>query len=351
MCCTTSLSLDRSGKEGVMQKTRTWRDLLGAIVRDSKERQRILDELSISNVTLNRWINGESDPRMQNMRHLLAILPQQREELLQLLRNEKWFGDGSNFIPDVISTEIPSEFYNRIFVARSSTAEHLRFWSICNLILQQALAQLDPDRLGMAIWVVRCMPPSGPFQQVRSLREAYGQGTPPWEGNLEQKAMFLGAESLAGNVVTLCRPGIIQNLDEEHNLIPATRVENEKSAAVYPILYAGKIAGVLMVSSTQYNYFLSQARTTLVSHYANLMALAFEPEDFYAAEQISLSIMPPQDEQKRHFAKFRQLVASTMIGAASRNQPLNNIQADQIVWQKLEEELLHISAQNYRSGC
>ena len=78
MCCTTSLSLDRSGKEGVMQKTRTWRDLLGAIVRDSKERQRILDELSISNVTLNRWINGESDPRMQNMRHLLAILPQQR---------------------------------------------------------------------------------------------------------------------------------------------------------------------------------------------------------------------------------------------------------------------------------
>jgi len=31
-----------------------------------------------------------------------------------------------------------------------------------------------------------------------------------------------------------------------------------------------------------------------------------------------------------------------MLEAAKRNQPVNNIMADQIVWQKLEEELLRI---------
>src|SRR5205085_8873280 len=106
---------------------------------------------------------------------------------------------------DDSSKDIPSEFYGRVFSARSATNETLHFWSISNLILQQALGQLDPDRLGMAITVVRCMPPSN-GNKVRSLRESVGQGTPPWNGDLEQQAMFLGAESLAGYAVTTCRP-------------------------------------------------------------------------------------------------------------------------------------------------
>ncbi len=154
--------------------------------------------------------------------------------------------------------------------------------------------------------------------------------------------MFLGAESLAGNVVTLCRPAVIQNLDDEYNLMPASRVEFEKSVAIYPILYAGRIAGVYLISSTQYNYFLSQARTSLLQCYADLLALACEPEDFYAPDQIALSVMPSHDEQRQYFAHFRQLVADTMIYAASRNQPTNNILADEAVWQRLEEELLQI---------
>ena len=59
--------------------------------------------------------------------------------------------------------------------------------------------------------------------------------------------------------------------------MPASRVEFEKSAAIYPILYAGRIAGVLSISSTKYNHFLSQARTALAQSYADLIALAFEP--------------------------------------------------------------------------
>jgi hypothetical protein len=156
---------------------------------------------------------------------------------------------------------------------------------------------------------------------------------------MEQKAMFLGAESLAGSVVTLCYPAIIENLDEDH-LTPAAREEFEKSAAAFPILYAGRIAGVFLVSSTQYNFFLSQARSALVQKYADLIALAFEQKDFYEPRDIGLCVMPPHEVQRTSFTTFRLRVADVMINAASANHPLNNIQAELIVWQQLEDELL-----------
>lgn len=326
-----------------IHEAQTWRELLGMIISDPKERQRLIDALGVTSITLTRWVSGESDPRPQNLRHLLSVLPQQREHFVELLKKERGLGEFVNPLPDETSPgEIPAEFYARVFIARSTMTDNLRFWSTCNLILQQALGQLDPDRQGMSIWVVKCMAPSGPYNKVRSLREVVGQGTYPWSGNLEQQAMFLGAEFLAGNVVTLCRPGIIENLDEEHNLMPAARVDFEKSAAIYPILYAGRIAGVLLISSTQYNHFLLQTRTALAQCYADLIALSLETDDFYAPEDIALCVMPTHNEQKQYFARFRQLIANTMIVAASRNRPVNNIEADQIVWQRLEEELLQL---------
>lgn len=328
-----------------MYEAQTWRELLGQIISDAKERQRIADELSVRSITLNRWVSGESDPRIQNLRHLLDILPQYREQFLDLIRGEEGLEDFTEKINQDTCGEIPAEFYTKVLLALATSALNLRFWSICNLVLQQAIGQLDPDRLGLAIWIVRCMPPSGPHKQVRSLRESVGLGTPPWSGNLEQRGMFLGAESLAGNAVTLCHPGVIENLDEEYSL-PASRIEQEKSAAVYPILYAGRIAGALLVSSTQYNYFLSQSRTTLVQSYADLIAVAFDTEDFYEPGQIGLWMMPPHGIQKNFFANFRQLIAERMIDASRNGEYINNIHADQFVWQRLEEELLqHMSQQ------
>jgi len=327
-----------------MQEVHTWRNFLGTIISNTKEKQRIADELGVKPITLTRWVSGESDPRPHNLRLLLNVLPGQREQLLDLIRQEEGLEEFSDTIKDDTYKDIPSEFYSNVFVARASITENLRYWSLCQIILQQALGQLDPDRLGMAIWVVRCMPPSGFYHKVRSLRESAGTGTPPWGGNLEQRAMFLAAESLAGNVVTLCRPAIIENLDEEHNLLPAARVDYEKSCAIYPILYAGRIAGVFLVSSTQYNHFSSRSRAALVQSYADLLALAFEAEDFYEPEDIALCVMPYHNEQKEYFAPFRQLVSSTIREAAQSGKPMNNVEAEMKVWQQLEEHLIQLSA-------
>ncbi|GAC1354856.1 MAG: hypothetical protein NVS4B11_25180 [Ktedonobacteraceae bacterium] len=333
-----------------MQEAQTWRKFLGTIISNAREKQRIANELGVKPITLTRWVSGESDPRSQNLRLLLSVLPGQREQLLDLIRAEEGLEEFSNITKDDTFKDIPSDFYSSIFTTRASITENLHYWSICQAILRQALGQLDPDRLGMAVWVVRCMPPSGSHNKVRSLRENVGTGTPPWGGNLEQKAMFLGAESLAGNVATLCRPSIIENLDEEHNLLPAMRVEHEKSCAIYPILYAGRIAGVFLVSSTQHNYFLSQARATLVQSYADMLALAFEPEDFYEPEEIALCVMPYHNEQKEYFAPFRVLVSNTIREAAQNAKPISNIEAEMRVWQQLEEKLIQLCANKREVG-
>jgi hypothetical protein len=313
-----------------------WRELLGNIISDPREKQRIAQELGVRAITLTRWITKESDPRPQNLRHLLNVLPEQRELLLELIGEE--FDDFRAGAIDDSSKDIPSEFYGRVFSARSATNETLHSWSISNLILQQALGQLDPDRLGMAITVVRCMPPSN-GNKVRSLRESVGQGTPPWSGDLEQQAMFLGAESLAGYAVTTCRPAAIQNILQDRSPLPAHQIPFELSAAAHPILFTGRIAGCLLISSTQTNYFLSPSRLSLIQCYADLVALAFDTGEFYDPQDIDLHMMPSHEIQKDYFYNFRYRVTQVM-----QQQPVHNRQAQEIVWQQLEEDLLQLRA-------
>src|SRR5437764_782575 len=156
-----------------MQEPPTWRELLGKIIADPHERQRIASELGVNPITLIRWVNKESKPRPQNLRQLLNALPEHQALLLELIAEEF-----EGFSPSTVENEaedaqqeIPSVFYSRVLRTRAATAKVLRFSSICNLVLQQAPVQLDPHRLGMAILVARCIPPSRE-NRIRSLRES-----------------------------------------------------------------------------------------------------------------------------------------------------------------------------------
>ena len=319
----------------MQQEARDWREVLGTIISNAQERQRIAQELGVRPITLHRWVRGESEPRAQNLRHLLSVLQAEHRDLLLKLLGEE-LGEYQDSVADDTSREIPSEFYNRVLNARATTNETLRYWSISNLILQQALSQLDPDRLGLAITIVRCMATTG-GKKIRCLRESVGIGTPPWAGDLEQKGMFLGAESLAGYAVTTCRPAQLQNIHKDGLTLPAHQVEYEVSAAAHPILYTGRIAGCVLISSTQPDYFISSNRNALIGNYANLLALAIDPDEFYDPQDIELMIMPPHSLQKEHFADFRQRVTQAL-----RTHSMNNIQAEQYVWEQLEEELLQV---------
>ena len=324
-----------------MQVPLSWRERLREIIQNPQERQRIANELSINPLTLVRWINHQSNPRPRNLQQLLIALPQYRSELIQSIELE---------FPDLVvdekglevadqQLEIPSEFYARVLATYLTTPTPQRFWTLGTLILQQALGQLDPNHLGMAIIIAQCMPPLH-GKKVRSLREQIGRGTPPWPFHLDDQAIFLGAESLAGYAVNSCRPAIIQNPDEGGRF-PVHWAEWEKSAAAYPIMQMNASAGCLLVSSTQPDYFLP-TRQALLQNYAALIALAFDPREFYSIQDIDLHLMPFYRRQLTYRANFRQRVSGVLLEAYRSGQSLSILEAEQLVWQQLEEELLNM---------
>ena len=323
-----------------MQEATTWRELLGIIIQDPRERRRLANELGVNPVTLTRWVNNESSPRPQSIQRLLNALPQHRKALFDQLLDE--FGgiavEPEDSVTEDTQYKIPSEFYNRVLRTRATVPQVLRFSSLCDLILQQALEQLDPNRAGIAVTVVRCMPPTAE-KKIRSLRESVGRGTPPWESNLDQQAILLGAESLAGNAVSLAHLVFNQNLSEKQSLSPGYHGQGEASAAAAPIMLEGKIAGCLLVASSLINYF-DQARQILIESYADLIALAFESAEFYDTRYIELGLVPFQDVQKLYLSSFRQRLSETLIQATKNQQPLTIFEAEQSVWQQFEAEML-----------
>jgi len=325
-----------------MPEPLSWRDLLKEIISDPESRERLAAEIGVHAFTLTRWSIGETVPRLSNIRSLLRALPSPQQDQFRKLYEEA-FGPFSLPLHKEAAPEIEYKFLLEVLETRSTTSEIHRFWAISHLVLQHALRHLDPERLGMAIWVVRCMPPSS-GNSIRSLRESVGQGTPPWESNLEQEAMFLGAESLAGYVVATCLPATRQNLATDTSFIPAHRTEHEASATATPLLYANRVAGCLLIASTQPNYFLSPARLSLVHGYGHLLALAFEPEEFYPPEHIGLSVMPSLEVQRASFATFRQRLQAILKESYRTAYPLTLVQAERIVWQQLEEELINVPA-------
>ena len=161
--------------------------------------------------------------------------------------------------------------------AYSTLTKTQRFWTLSNFILHQALGQLDPNHIGLAVTLIKCMPPQQGI--VRSLREHVGHGTPPWGTNLEQQAVLLGSESMAGYTVMRGRPLVRQNQQEHQGRFPAHWTEWEVSATAYPIQSASAIAGSFVVSSRQPDYFLP-FRVKLIEQYSELFRLRLSQRNF-----------------------------------------------------------------------
>jgi len=166
-----------------------------------------------------------------------------------------------------------------------------------------------------------------------------GVGLPPWGGDVDQQAVFFGAESIAGRVVSTGRPVTIENLQETILMAPPT-IPGLGSLSVYPLQRAGRIAGTFSVVSSEPGYLLPP-RNALIQQYSDLVALTFAPEDCYALEDIHLCMMLPPPLQVPYLTRFRERLLEVQREAAHTQQSMTNAQAEQIVWQRIEEELVH----------
>ena len=315
----------------------TWTTILQGIIKSPSERQRLSAALGVTGMTLSRWANGESRPQRTHLLHLIqAVHPNQHQELLNAL--EKQYPDIRNWIDEVSLKQVPSEFFAHILNIRTTTTDTLRFWRISDEVLKQALLQLDPNHLSIAVMVVQCMSPSPINGKICSLRERTGKGTFPWTANLEHDALFLGLESLSGYSVEVRH--IVSDDDLRHSKpFPAVRGSYEVSAAAHPIRFEGRIAGCLLASSTQPGYF-SQERLNLLTVFSDLISLAFDEKDFYPASMIELRVMPEPEIQRSILATFHQRVTAKLQQMVYQPQQLSNVQIETQVWQEIETELL-----------
>ncbi len=357
-----------------MQEPRQWRELLGLIIDTPTEKQRLAHTLGVDPLTLMHWIYGESYPRPQQLYQLLAALPDYAEDLApffqeaytyivttrvealskdmppemnELLRGVekpalplkmKGFESFDISKPEEDATdEISSVFYARILSIIGSTPQSLRFNSLTTTILQQALTQLDPHQKGLLLTLVRCMPPRE--GKIRSLREALGMGTPPWSNDLTQQTCFVGADSMAEYAVTSGRTAAVNLPVDGDTPLSIEGMGAEASVAVCPILRAHETAGCLLISSTQYGFFTPR-RLTLLQRYADLLALVFEPEEFYDLQQIELREALPPEQQRPTLATFRRRVSTLLTESLQDGWPMSVVQAEMLAWQQLEDELL-----------
>ena len=331
-----------------MADTLSWRDLLKSIIKDSQERTRLAAELGINAITLTRWSTGDSQPRAQSLQQLARILPEDlHNQFVALLQQEDAsFHDEA---PPNSPLYLDPDFLRGVWKMRADTSPVLLFWTLCKHVLQHALRQLDPQRAGVSITVVQCMPPAQDGT-IRSLREVFGRGTPPWPAELEREAMFLGAESLAGFVVSKCRPEAVDDLRTDATYLPHYKVGYEVSAAAAPLLYTSRVAGCFLVASTVPNYFASTARFQLIQDYASLIAEALTPEQFYPLEQIHLRLMPSFEVQHRLLVTLQERINSLMLIAqsdSSTHPRLPRAQAESLAWQQLEGELIEAVEEQY----
>lgn len=321
----------------------SWTSVLQGIIKSSAERQRLSTALGVTTMTLSRWASGESKPQRPHLMHLVQVVhPNQRQELLDAL--EKYYPDIQFWLEEDSTEQISSEFFAHILNIRTTTTESLRFWRISEAVLKQALAQLDPNRLGMAVKLIQCMPPVDGM--IRSLRERAGKGTPPWTADLEHDVLFLGVDSMSGYTVEVRRGVNDNNLKLKSKPYPTLQDQYEVSAAAHPIRFEGRIAGCLLASSTQEKYF-SQQRLALLATFSDLIALAFDKNEFYAPEMIRLRILPEPEDQRPVLARFREVVTAKFQAAQSQRQNLSNSDIEMQAWQEIEESLLAMAISPY----
>src|SRR6266566_64755 len=227
--------------------------------------------------------------------------------------------------------EPQKDIYRRVLELRETTIEDgMRYWQIIQAIFEDALLRLDPKRSGLSILYARLMPPRE--DGIHSLYELEMRGSYPWPFTLESKT-YLGSTTLAGTAAMLHHMQRWNDLDSDGRL-QIMADDLEQSACAQPLMLAGRMAGVLVVSSAQPGFFTDSMVCQSVIEYARLLTLALNDGDFYPFSQLHLMPMPDLKWQR---AEMSRSYVNRVI-ACARQATLSLPEAEEYVRREMEEE-------------
>jgi hypothetical protein len=97
-----------------MQEPATWQDLLRQLIVHPQMRARLAAAVQVRPITLQRWVEGGTRPRVENIRLLIKNIPKETYPLFMRLL----IADFPELLQDQLSEErslqgIPAEFYAR----------------------------------------------------------------------------------------------------------------------------------------------------------------------------------------------------------------------------------------------
>lgn len=280
------------------EKLSPFSSLLRHILRhDRAEIARVARDLEVAEITVYRWISGSSEPRAMHLKRLPEVLTEHRGNLTYAI-NQTF--PGILDPPSLGIREVRKDIYRRVLNLITNTPEDdARYWQVTQAVFEYALLHLDSDRRGLSITYANLMPSHS--DGIHSLREATMRGNYPWPFSLESRA-YLGSTTLVGSAAMLQRLQTWDNLGNEERL-QIDIDEHERSAAACPVMYAGRIAGVLIVSSTQAGFFADPMACQAVTEYAQLLSLALHDTDFYPCSLLNLRPMPEVKWQRAEIGR------------------------------------------------
>nr|BBH94548.1 hypothetical protein KTA_27470 [Thermogemmatispora argillosa] len=306
--------------------------------RDRARISQFANALSVSENTVYRWMNGQSEPRPAYLRQMVeVVMPEYRRELQEAI--EQSFPNVLDLPPAGEVPPVSRELYRQILELRATIVQDdSRRWQMIQLIFEAAIRHLDPEQRGLALTYAELMPPRP--DGIHSLYEAEVRATSPWSETQESRA-FLGSTTLAGTAAMLQRLQTWSELDREqrHQFVAE---EFERSACACPVLFAGRCAGVLIVSSTQADFF-SPAVCQAVNEYALLVALALPESAFYDPSLIHLRPMPDIRWQREEISRT---FVNRVIMYARRFQ-LSRPEAEKRVRMEMEEEFEQLAPMHF----
>lgn len=311
------------------EKLTPFSSLLRNILRhDRAEITRVARELEVAENTIYRWMNGSSEPRAVHLKRLPDVLLEHRGNISYVI-NQTFPG-----VLDTQSTgvrEVRKDIYRRVLELVATTSEEdTCFWQASQAIFEYALLHLDAERHGLAITFARLMPPHA--DGIHSLRESAMRGNPPWPFDIESKA-YLGSTTLAGTAVIMQRMLVWNNVGGGDRLQVEVD-EYEESACAVPVMRANRIAGVLIVSSTQPMFFNDAMASQAVIEYAQLLATALPERDFQPHSVLNLRPMPNLELQRAHITQFY----VSRILTYARKHGISRMEAEQRVRREMELE-------------
>lgn len=300
--------------------------LRSILLHDRAELTRVARELEVAENTVYRWINGSSDhPRLIHLKKLPDVMPGYRVQLTNVINQT--FG-GLLVPPQAGLGPIPQDIYQRVLELNAThDDDESRFWHISQAIFETALEHMDGNHMGMAITYAKLMPQHD--DGIHSLREVSMRGHDPWPTSSDTSKAYLGSTTLAGTVAVMQRMQYWTSSDR-YNRIQVEVDDFEQSACAAPVMRGTHIAGVLIVSSTQPDFFQDASAQNAVAEYALLINVGLSTLDFYPFSSLHLRPMASLNWQREQLSRsyVERIITYARKHAMSRREAKSCVQSE-----------------------